>query len=91
MNLTDLEKKEIRKINEMISQTNQRILNRYKKLSNSIDSSLDANDIDIDNVKFDDEKLIRLINYRSKLRDKYGAIAGRIWDEKFDEENYEKI
>lgn len=91
MNLTDLEKKKIRKVNEMISDTNKRILSRFKKLSDSVDSRIDGNDIDIDNVNFEDEKLIRLIKYRNKLREKHDTIAGRIWDERFDEENYEKI
>ena len=91
MNLSDLEKKKLKKISAMILDANKRILALYKKLTNSIDSSLDANSIDIDNMKIDDKKLIQLIKYRNELREKYKGIAGRIWEEKFDEENYEKI
>ena len=96
MVLTQSENKKIKMLNEKIIIANKRIEDRYKLLKKISDDSynrvINGNDIDIDNINTDDEKLIYLINHRNKLRDKYNQIASRIWDEKYKEvKEYERL
>ncbi|MBR1988296.1 MAG: hypothetical protein IKA36_04565 [Clostridia bacterium] len=91
MVLNDTEKKKLNLINEKIVNTNKRIMSRIEKLYCKCPYIIkDANDIDVDNIKTDDERLIQLIKYRNNLRAKYKSIAGRIWEEKYKEDSYEK-